>query len=261
MFCLAAGNHLNFSMFGDGVSVSSLVALDGDVMTLSPVIRYSLLSLTFTVPAAWALLTGGCLLWPRAEVCGLPYLYVLAALGVVVLTIAPLGWTYLERARRKAGKGMWRRGGVPGGGVSSVKSAFKALWDEEHRIGWGESSGEIISGEMRFERRRWLIPVRNGQVVYVDRRVFWRWLEQVEALAQTLPPGESPVGMRRWRGQVVEGQRLREGDVLAFHDILAAVGRFEYATPDVRSRRYVSKPGAVWGAVEEFEKVQRSEPY
>jgi len=228
-------------------------------MTFSPVIRYSLLSLVFTIPAAWALLTGGCLLWPLAEVCSLPYLYVLAALGVVVLTIAPLGLTYLERARRKASRGMWRKvGGLSG---ASFERAVDGIWSAGQRIAWGDSEGEIITGEMRFERRRWIIPVRNGQVVYVDRRVFWRWLERVEALAHSLPPGESPVGMRRWRGRVVEGQRLREGDVLAFHEILAAVGRFEYATPDARSRRYVSRPGAVWGAVEEYEKVQRSEVY
>lgn len=222
-------------------------------MTLSPVIRYSLLSLAFTIPATWAMTLGGCLTWPDAPACGLPYLYPLAALAVIALTLAPLGLTYAERARRKAGRGMWRKVG----GLGGVR--FEQVWSAGQRIAWGDS--EIITGEMRFERRRWLIPVKNGQAIYVDRRVFWRWLERVEALAQSLPPGESPVAMRRWRGQVVEDCRLREGDVLAFHEILAAVGRFEYPTPDARSRRYVSRPGAVWGAVEEYEKVQKSEVY
>lgn len=57
-------------------------------MTLPPVIRYSLLSLAFTVPATWAVTLAGCLLWPGAAACGLPYLYVLAALGVTARPVA-----------------------------------------------------------------------------------------------------------------------------------------------------------------------------
>jgi len=78
----------------------------------------------------------------------------------------------------------------------------------------------------------------------------WQWLAGVEALAATMPAGESAIGERRW--QPVIGRDLW----LAYMDILEAVGAVEYPTDDLRSRRYVR--GQPWGRVEEFEKIQKS---
>lgn len=223
---------------------------------MPPVIRYSLLSLAFSIPAVWVLTLSGCLLWTDVAVCGSPYLYPLTALGVIALTLAPLGLTYAERARRKASRGMWHK--------VSTGTRFEqlaAVWQDAGRIAWGESESEAITGEMRFERRRWLIDAPNGQRVYVDRQYFWRWLQAVDRLQRELPPGQSALSMRRWKGRVFEGTRLAEGDVLAFREILKAVGAVDYRTNDARSMYYVPGAGYVWGRVEEFEKTQKSEVY
>lgn len=221
---------------------------------MTSVIRLTLLSLAFTAPAAWAVTLAGCLLWPGVAVCGLPYLYPLVTLGVIVLTLAPLGLTYSERARRKASRGMWQRAAVTGGTFASVKEVVSGLWGDGDQ-------GAAIVGEVRFERRRWSVDAPNGQRVYVDRARFWRWLQAVDKLQRELPAGQSALSMRRWKGRTFEGARLGEGDVLAFREILKAVGAVEYRTHDARSMYYVVGPGAVWGRVEEFEKIQKSEVY
>lgn len=214
-------------------------------MTLSPVIRYSLLSLAFTIPAAWAVTLAGCLLWPGAPVCGLPYLYPLVTLGVIVLTLAPLGLTYSERARRRASRGMWQK---PRG--IKLEWATSGLWGNA-----GETDHPALLTGPR--RRRWgPITVKNGQRVYVDKNEFYFWLrDEVEPLAKKIKPGESAISGRYWK------PRLGEGLYLAYVEILDAVGATRYVTDDPRSRQYVPSVGAVWGRIEAYEAIVRSEEY
>ncbi len=219
---------------------------------IPPVARYALASIGFLIPAVWLAMLLACTrwgaTWPAA--CE-PINYPAAALATAVLVLAPIGAVYLERARRRAAKGMWQKVGAGGRGPGS---GWLATFERSVRVMWGseaEAPDSLITGEMRYERRGWWLSVKSGRRVWVDRWCFWQWLWEVEALAQSLPAGESPIGERRW--QPVIGRDLW----LAYCDILEAVGAIEYATDDLRSRRYVR--GQAWGRVEEFEKVRGSE--
>ncbi len=223
------------------------------IKTQRPVARYILASLAFTLPAAWLALYTGCLAFP-GPVCELPRVYEITAASVVVWTLLPLGLVYQERARRRAAKGMYGRVSRQGGWAVSFQKTIETIWDEKHRIDWGEGPSEIITGEMRYEARGWwcLVEVNGGRRVWVDRERFWRWLERVEAVQRNAKPGESAIAERCWVGEL--GRPLW----MAYVDILEAIDAVEYPTDDVRSRRYV--PGLPWGRVEEFEKLRPSEP-
>lgn len=207
--------------------------------------RYAALAVAFLTPATWLAMLLGCVkygdTWPQT--CE-PVNFAAAPLAIGALVLLPIGLTYVERARRRASKGMWLRGLGLG---RSFERVAKMIWGSE--LG----PGAAIVGEARFTRRRWLIPVANGQRVWVDRREFWLWLNEVEALHRRLPPGESAIGERIWK------PKLKEGRYLAYCRILEAVGRCEYPTDDPRSRRYV--PGLAWSACESFELIQESEEY
>lgn len=225
---------------------------------LPPAARYACAAIAFLTPAAWLALAGACIRWPEWALACEPVSYGLAPLVIGAGVLGVMGLNYLDRAFRRSRKGMWQRhAGGPGWG--------RALQLNTKAIVWGNADGDEaqyqITGEMRFARRRWTIHVKNGQRVHVDRRTFWLWLEQVEALAATLPAGRSPVSRRQWEGKVVDGQVIREGDLLAFWYILETTGRFAYPRADARSRRYVAGGGAAWAVCEEFEKVQESEEY
>lgn len=225
---------------------------------LPPAARYACAAIGFLTPATWLAMAGGCIRWPGWGAVCEPVSYGLAPLVIGTGVLGVMGLNYLDRAFRRSRKGMWTRHGGPGWGQTLQLNTKSILWGSAD-----DDAAQIqITGEMRFERRRWKLRVKNGQRIYVDRRVFWLWLEQVEALVPTLKPGQSPVKSKLWEGKVIEGYKLKEGDILAFCDILQACGRFHYPTPDPRSRQYVSRPGAAaWSVCEEFEKIQRSEEY
>lgn len=230
-------------------------------MIFRPVTRYALIAIAFLTPGAWLALALGCLkygdAWPQT--CQ-PVNYAAAPLAIGAVVGLWFGLVYLRRAHRRATHGQWRRAFIPG--LRTLESATEAVWMTGKKVlAWSDEPGDLITGEMRFERRRWLIHCPNGQRVHVDRAEFWRWLQAVEKIAAGLPPGQSAVSMRRWRGQVFEGRILSEGDVLAFREILRAVGALEWRTGDYRSMRYVACAGAVWGRVEAMEQVQESEGY
>lgn len=241
-------------------------------MRFPKTLTYALASLAFTIPAAWLAVYGACIVWQGAPLCAWPGLYPLTAVLAALAVIAPIGLVYREKARRRASKGLWQK--VKQGSGFGV-SGWHATFERTVAVMWGSEAGqpELITGEMRYERRGWWLSVKSGRRVWVDRWDFWQWLARVEALAevqgsgsgvqgvdpipQTLnpkkeePTGESPIGERRW--QPVIGRDLW----LAYMDILEEVGAVEYATDDLRSRRY--RPGQPWGRVEEFEKVRGSE--
>lgn len=224
---------------------------------LPPAARYACAAISFLTPATWLAMAGGCIRWPGWGAVCEPVSYGLAPLVIGTGVLGVMGLNYLDRAFRRSRKGMWTRHGGPGWGQTLQLNTKSILWGSAD-----DDAAQIqITGEMRFERRRWVIRVKNGQTVHVDRRTFWLWLEQVEALAATLPAGRSPVSRRYWEGRTVEGQVIREGDLLAFWHILESVGRFQYTRADARSRRYVPGAGAAWSMCEEFEKIQRSEAY
>jgi hypothetical protein len=218
----------------------------------SKVFTYTLAAVIFTVPTAWLATHAACIVYETARLCYWPGLYPLVTTLAAMLVVAPVGLIYGERARRRAAKGMWQKVpgsgfGVQGGWLTTLERTAKVIWGSDPT---GEPP-ELITGEMRFDRRGWYIEVKSGRRVWVDRWDLWQWLARVEALARKLPAGESPIGERRW--QPVIGRDLW----LAYMDILEQVGAVEYPTDDLRSRRYV--PGQPWGRVEEFEKVRGSE--
>lgn len=224
-------------------------------MKLPPAARYSLAAVAFLTPAAWLLMLLACVKygsdWPAT--CQ-PVNYAAAPLAVAAGVWAVMGVVYLRRAYRRATKGMWRR--VNPGGWRVMERVVRVAWGSE------DDPPGLIAGEARFERRRWLIPCPNGQDVWVDRAEFWRWLRDgVEPLHATLPPGHSAISKRHWRGRKFQGRKLQEGDVLAFREILKAIKAVDYRTKDARSMYYIPAAGAVWGRVEEFEKIQESEVY
>lgn len=214
---------------------------------LPPAARYACAAIAFLVPSVWLLMLLACVKfgddWPAA--CE-PVNYPAAALAIGLLVFGSLGLTYLERARRRARKGMWQKVAGPGAG-------WGKLFERTVRVVWGseEESPGLIAGEMRYQRRGWYIDVKSGRRVWVDRRQLWEWLYQVEALVAAQEPG--PISERRW--QPIIGRDLW----LAYMEILEAVGAVEYPTDDVRSRRY--RPGGAWSRVEEFEKLRPSESY
>lgn len=215
---------------------------------------YALAAVAFLIPAVWLLLGLSCLkygdTWPQT--CE-PVNYGAAALGVGAGVWAVMGVVYLRRAHRRATKGMWRR--VNLGGWKTLERAVRVAWASE------DDPPGLIAGEIRFERRRWLIDAPNGQRVSVDRVRFWHWLMEVDVLQRSLEPGRSAISMRRWRGRKFEGEKLSEGEVLAYREILKAVRAVGYRTADARSMYYMPGVGAVWGRVEEFEKIMESEVY
>lgn len=220
---------------------------------LSPVAHYALAAAVFGVLCAWLALLTGCL-YGLPEACA-PRSYGLAALGVPLLICLVMAWIHMRRAIKRATKGEWR-GAAGRGWWKTLERSVRVAWASE------DDQSDLITGLLREERRRWLVPVANGQRVWVDRKTFWRWLQEVEKLAQTLPAGRSPVAKRLWEGRTVEGQKLKEGDLLAFCVILEACGRFHYARDDRRSRQFVSRSGAAaWGTVESYEGIQESEVY
>jgi hypothetical protein len=220
---------------------------------LSPVARYSLAAVAFLTPAVWLAMLLGCVkygnVWPQT--CE-PVNFAAAPLAVGAGVAGVMGVIYMRRAHRRATKGMWRR--VSLGGWKSFEHRLETV----KALAWGseDEAPGLITGEGRFERRRWLVPVKNGQRVWVDRAEFWVWLrDQVEPLAATLPPGHSAIASRLWK------KKLGEGKYLAYCAILEATKRCEWPTGEARSRRYVSRGGAVWSVVEEFEKIMKSEVY
>jgi hypothetical protein len=225
--------------------------------------QYTLTSLIFTIPAAWLGLFATCIYvdWDWPQVCSTNRIgmwLALLALGVGVLTFAPIGLVYRERASRRARRGMYARPGLWSGwhldwGVRQLQSTIETLWDDKHRVAWGEGDGEVISGVMRYHSRGWWVTVEigGGMRVWVDRAEIWQWLQKVEALHAKRQPGESAIGERVWSRKI--GRPLW----MAYCDILEAVGGIEYPTDDARSRRYV--PGQPWGRVEEYEKLRPSE--
>lgn len=223
-------------------------------MKFPPAARYAAAAVAFLVPTAWALMLLGCVKygvdWPAT--CE-PVNYAAAPLAVGAGVWAVMGVVYLRRAHRRATKGMWRR--VQLGGWHSFERAVRVAWGSE------EDPPGLIAGETRFERRRWLIDAPNGQRVSVDRVRFWHWLMEVDRLQSGLPPGQSAISMRRWRGRKFEGEKLSEGEVLAYREILKAVGAVGYRTADARSMYYLVGAGATWGRVEQFEKILESEVY
>lgn len=232
---------------------------------LPPAARYACAAIGFLTPATWLAMAGGCIRWPGWGAVCEPVSYGLAPLVIGAGVLGVMGLNYLDRAFRRSRKGMWTRHGGPAN-AQTFQHSVGAVWrNGKKAISWAtEDGGEAdqnITGELRFARRRWVILVKNGQTVHVDRRTFWLWLEQVEALAATLPAGRSPVSRRYWEGRTVEGQVIREGDLLAFWHILESVGRFQYPRVDARSRRYVAGGGAAWAVCESYEMIQQSEEY
>jgi hypothetical protein len=217
--------------------------------------RYALWSIAFLTPAAWLAMLLGCVKygadWPST--CE-PVNYAAVPLAIGALVAAWFGVVHLRKAHRTATRG-WPRRIVGPWAWRTLAHGVKAVWEG------GEEPGLMIVGEVRFTRRRWLIPVANGQTVLVDRVRFWHWLEAVDALQRTLPPGQSAISMRRWKNKKFEGLKVSEGEVLAFREILKAVGAVEYRTRDARSMYYVAGQGATWGRVEAYEKLQESEEY
>lgn len=214
---------------------------------LPKVIEYTLLSLLFTLPAAWLALYAACrqdwLLLP----CRHPAdSFILLTVVIIILTLGPIGWSYHERALRRARRGMWARAG-PSMGQTFERALRWAIGPE--RV----EPEEWISGEARFEARGWWcrVEVGGGRKVWVGRGELWQWLLRVERLQATLGPGESPIGQRRWEAE------LGRERWMAYCDILEAAGGVEYPTGDARSRRYV--PGAPWGRIETYERMRPSD--
>lgn len=227
-------------------------------LRLPPIVRYAGAAMAFLIPTAWLSTYGVCMSW-EARLCGWSGLYPFVTVATAALTLAPIGLAYLERAQKRARKGMYARPGPASGGamdwgVRTFKSVSEVLWDDKGALAWGEGPGPegLITGEMRYEARGWwlMVEVNGGTRVWVDRWRFWQWLEKVERLHHTVGPGESAIGERRWA-------KLGRPLWMAYVDILEAVGAVEYPTGDARSRRYV--PGLPWGRVEEYEKLRPSE--
>jgi len=212
------------------------------------VIEYTLFSLIFTLPVAWASLFAVCLNDWLPGICEQDYNYPLLTILVVILTLAPLGFSYHERALKRARRGMWAK---PRTG-QRIGQVFERL--SRWAIGPERTEpAEWVIGEERFEARGWWcwVEVDGGRTVWVDRGELWQWLLQVEQLRLILAPGESPISQRRWEPEL--GRELW----MAYCDILEAVGGVEYPTGDPRSRRYVS--GAPWDRVEKYERLRLSE--
>lgn len=224
-------------------------------MTLPTPARYSLAAAVFLTPASWLLLGLGCLkygeTWPQT--CE-PVNYAAAPLAVGAGVSLWFGALYWWRAHRAATRRMWQR--VHLGGWQTMELVKRIAWGSE------EEPPGLIAGETRFERRRWLVPVPNSRRrVSVDRWRFWQWLVEVDKLQRALPPGESAIAIRRWKGETFKGRKITEGEILAFREILKAIQAVDYTTDDARSMYYVPGQGAVWGRVEEAERVMESEVY
>ena len=216
-------------------------------LKLPKIIEYTALSLIFTLPAAWLVLYAVCRSSWWRQVCNQDG-FMSVTILVIVLTLAPIGYIYRERALRRARRGMWA-----GGGLAWGQRAGR-LYDNVTRLAFEppEPEGEIV-GQDRFERRGWWVwvPVGGGRQVWVDRRDFWQWLVEIEQAAQGMQFGASVIGQRRWEPE------LGRERWMAYCDILLAVGAIEYSTADPRSRRYI--PGAPWGRVEAYEQLRPSE--
>ena len=214
-------------------------------------LTYTLASLAFSIPAAWLATYIGCEVYAGARLCAWPGLYPAVAALAAMLVVAPIGAIYRDRAQRRATRGMWQK--VRGSGFG-VRGSWLTTFERTVQVVWGseiDPPDTVITGEMRWEQRGWWLDVKSGRRVWVDRWELWQWLVKVEALAATMPAGESAIGERRWQPVI------RRDLWLAYMDILEAVGAVSYATDDLRSRRYVR--GQPWGRVEEFEKVRGSE--
>jgi hypothetical protein len=219
--------------------------------SLPPAIRYAGSAVILWVLIAWLVNWLACYhrLW---GFCG-PSTYVTLTIGAALLVLAPLAWTYRERALRRASKGMWARSGW-GLGSNDLAVIFKRTARFAIEGEWPDSQlAGVISGTQRFERRGWwvTVPIAGGTEVWVDRWALWQWLIKVEALRGQLPPGESEIGQRYWEPRI--GRPLW----MAYMIILEAVGAAETVTPDPRSRRYVG--GDAWGWVEAYEAIRASE--
>lgn len=213
--------------------------------------RYALWAVAFLTPAAWLGLLLTCVYRPGAA-CE-PANFAAAPLAIGAGAGLWFGLLYWRKAHRHATRGWWQRIAGPGA-WKEFRHGVKSLWE-------GEEESPAIVGELRFTRRRWRVKAPNGQIVLVDRVRFWHWLDAVDALQRQLPPGHSAVAIRKWKNKKFEGLTVSEGEILAWREILKAVGAVEYRTRDARSMYYIVGQGAVWGRVESYEAIQASEVY
>lgn len=218
-------------------------------VSLPPIIRHIAGAVILLTLAAW---TGqGLLCYHRLWAwCGGEHYLTVAGL-IALLVLAPIGWSYKERASRRASRGMWSRPGLSHQLTATFSQIAKFAVEGEWPGQPDEQAG-LITGAQRFERRRWWIdvPLDGGGGIWIDRWELWRWLEEVEGLRSQLKPGESPIAERLWESRLAgQGGRRRW---LAYVHVLECIGAADCPTGDPRSRRYI--PGDPWSYVEEYER-------